>query len=94
MKAQLVLQKIKDRVSLLQSVLIAKLFKELDLNILKWSIFILWTIIFTACPNSYFPLTKPSFFTICLHLLFWSFADIHRLGQSLLGESQKQAHHQ
>lgn len=36
----------------------------MDLNILKWSIFILWTTIFTACPNSYFPLTKRSFFTI------------------------------
>lgn len=36
----------------------------MDLNILKWSIFILRTTIFTACPNSYFPLTKRSFFTI------------------------------
>lgn len=52
--------------------------QELDLNILKWSIFILWTTIFTACPNSYFPLKKLCFFTIvfiCCFVLLQIYTD-------------------
>lgn len=50
----------------------------MDLNILKWSIFILWTSIFTACPNSYFPLTKICIFTIvfiCCFVLLQIYTD-------------------